>query len=159
MVKNPPRNAGDEGFIPDRGTQIPHATGQLSPRVPTRESMGCNRRFHIIQQRSSMPQPISKEPNKGKQKMPPMPSPWLHAPMVWPLPPCLPFNPAALCPPHSNNLGSFSFSNTPISFLFSEPRHLLFPFMRMLDLQLGLSHLFGLYSNAPSSQGDQTSQS
>ena len=31
VVKNPPSNAGDTGFIPARGTKIPHATGQLSP--------------------------------------------------------------------------------------------------------------------------------
>ena len=32
VVKNPPSNAGDAGSIPGRGTKIPHATGQLSPR-------------------------------------------------------------------------------------------------------------------------------
>ena len=30
VVKNPPWNAGDEGSIPDQGTKIPHAVGQLS---------------------------------------------------------------------------------------------------------------------------------
>ena len=29
VVKNPPSNAGDTGLIPDRGTKIPHAAGQL----------------------------------------------------------------------------------------------------------------------------------
>ena len=29
-VKNPPSNAGDAGSIPDQGTKIPHAAGQLS---------------------------------------------------------------------------------------------------------------------------------
>ena len=30
MVKNLPSNAGDTGSIPDGGTKIPHAAGQLS---------------------------------------------------------------------------------------------------------------------------------
>ena len=37
MVKNLPSNAGEEGSIPSRGTKIPHAVGQLSPRATTRE--------------------------------------------------------------------------------------------------------------------------
>ena len=37
MVKNPPSNAGDAGSIPGRGTKIPHAAGQLSPRAATTE--------------------------------------------------------------------------------------------------------------------------
>ena len=37
MVGNPPSNAGDAGLIHGRGTKIPHATGQLSPRAATRE--------------------------------------------------------------------------------------------------------------------------
>ena len=36
VVKNPFSNAGDAGFIPDWGTKIPHAPGQLSPPA-TRE--------------------------------------------------------------------------------------------------------------------------
>ena len=35
VVKNPPYNAGDAGLIPGRGTKIPHAMGQLSPRTTT----------------------------------------------------------------------------------------------------------------------------
>ena len=31
VVKNPPSNAGDTGWIPSLGTKIPHAEGQLSP--------------------------------------------------------------------------------------------------------------------------------
>ena len=31
VVKNPPSNAGDMGSVPGRGTNIPHAAGQLSP--------------------------------------------------------------------------------------------------------------------------------
>ena len=37
VVKNPPSSAGDAGLIPGWGTKIPHAAGQLSPRVSTRE--------------------------------------------------------------------------------------------------------------------------
>ena len=37
VVKNPPRNAGDEGSIPDWGTEIPCAMEQLSPRATTTE--------------------------------------------------------------------------------------------------------------------------
>ena len=33
MAKNPPCDAGDLGPIPDRGTKIPQAAGQLSPRA------------------------------------------------------------------------------------------------------------------------------
>ena len=40
MLKNPPSNAGDVGSIPDQGTKIPHAAGQLSPRATTTEP-GC----------------------------------------------------------------------------------------------------------------------
>ena len=31
VVKNPPPNTGDTGWIPGRGTKIPHAVGQRSP--------------------------------------------------------------------------------------------------------------------------------
>ena len=37
IVKNPPSNAGDTGLIPGQGTKIPHAVGQLSPRMTTTE--------------------------------------------------------------------------------------------------------------------------
>ena len=37
MVKNPPSSAGDVSSIPGRGIKIPHATGQLSPCMATRE--------------------------------------------------------------------------------------------------------------------------
>ena len=39
MVKNPPSNAGDSGFIPGQGTvsKILHAAGQLSPCTSTRQ--------------------------------------------------------------------------------------------------------------------------
>ena len=38
VFKNLPSNAGDKGLIPGQETKIPHATGQLSPRTPTREA-------------------------------------------------------------------------------------------------------------------------
>ena len=41
-VKSSPSNAGDVGSIPDRGTKIPHATGQLSLHVTTREFVHHN---------------------------------------------------------------------------------------------------------------------
>ena len=42
MVNNPPSNAGDAGSIPDQGTKIPHAVGQLSPRTTTIELAHLN---------------------------------------------------------------------------------------------------------------------
>ena len=38
-VKNPPSNAGDAGFVPGQGTQIPHASGQRSPCAIARKSL------------------------------------------------------------------------------------------------------------------------
>ena len=38
LGKNPPRNAGDVGFIPGRGTSIPHVMELLSLWATTRES-------------------------------------------------------------------------------------------------------------------------
>ena len=43
-VKNLPCNAGDAGSIPDRGTKVPHAVGQLSPRATNSEPMHLNQR-------------------------------------------------------------------------------------------------------------------
>ena len=44
VVKNQPSNAEDEGSIPGWGTKIPHAEGQLSPGVTTREKFtSCNK--------------------------------------------------------------------------------------------------------------------
>ena len=48
QVKNLLSNAGDIGLIPDQGTKIPHAVGQLSPhtlspQATTREKLvSCN---------------------------------------------------------------------------------------------------------------------
>ena len=41
VVKNPPSSAGDMGSIPGRGTKVPHAAGQLSPRITTTEPTRC----------------------------------------------------------------------------------------------------------------------
>ena len=43
VVKNLPCNVGDSGSVLGQGTRIPHATGQLSPRATTRESMHRNK--------------------------------------------------------------------------------------------------------------------
>ena len=37
MVKNSPAKAGDVGWIPDLGTKIPHALGQLRLQAKPRE--------------------------------------------------------------------------------------------------------------------------
>ena len=39
VVKNPPSNAGDMSLIPDHGTEIPHAAGQLSLCAATTEEV------------------------------------------------------------------------------------------------------------------------
>ena len=44
MVKNPHSTAGDVGSISGRGTKIPHAAGQLSPRATTTELARLNER-------------------------------------------------------------------------------------------------------------------
>ena len=41
-VKNSPSDAGDVVSIPGQGTKIPHATGQLSLHVTTREFVHHN---------------------------------------------------------------------------------------------------------------------
>ena len=40
--KNLPCNAGSADSIPDAGTKIPHASGQLSLYIATTEPMHCN---------------------------------------------------------------------------------------------------------------------
>ena len=42
-VKNLPCNAGNADSIPDAGTKIPHASGQLSPCTTTREAACHNK--------------------------------------------------------------------------------------------------------------------
>ena len=56
VVKNPPSNAGDAGSIPGRGTKIPCAAGQLSPRAATTGPAHRNKRPHVPQRRSRVPQ-------------------------------------------------------------------------------------------------------
>ena len=52
VVKNPPSTAGDVGSISDRGTNVPRALWQLSPRTMTREKPSrWNERSHVPQQR------------------------------------------------------------------------------------------------------------
>jgi len=43
MVENPPPSSGDTGSIPDQGTKIPHAMGQVSLRTSAR-SLGATAR-------------------------------------------------------------------------------------------------------------------
>ena len=47
VVQNPPYNAGDAGSIPGQGTKVPHAVGQLSPRVTTTELACLSERARI----------------------------------------------------------------------------------------------------------------
>ena len=42
VVKNLPSNAGDTGWIPGRGTKIPHASGQLSLCAAMDDLKYCN---------------------------------------------------------------------------------------------------------------------
>ena len=49
VVKNPPYNAGDAGSLPGRGTKIPHAMGQLSPRATATELAHLKERAHVLQ--------------------------------------------------------------------------------------------------------------
>ena len=49
VVKNPSCNAEDASSIPGRGTKIPHAVGQLSPRATTTELACHNKRAHTLQ--------------------------------------------------------------------------------------------------------------
>ena len=41
VVKNLPPNSGDMGLVPGWGTKIPHAAGQLNPRITIREKPAC----------------------------------------------------------------------------------------------------------------------
>ena len=50
MVKSPPSNAGDPGLILGRGTKIPHAVGQLSPRATATEPTHSG--AHVLQRRA-----------------------------------------------------------------------------------------------------------
>ena len=42
VIKNPPSNTENVGFIPDQRTRIPPAAGQLSSPATTRELACCN---------------------------------------------------------------------------------------------------------------------
>ena len=62
VVKNPPSSVGDGSSIPGRGTKIPHATGQLSPRTATTEPVSSRAHApqlespHTATARSRVPQ-------------------------------------------------------------------------------------------------------
>ena len=49
VVKNPPYNAEDPSSIPDQGTKIPHAAGQLSLCATTTELTRLNLRACVPQ--------------------------------------------------------------------------------------------------------------
>ena len=75
VVKNPPPNAENTGLIPGRGTKIPHASGQLSPRAATtehvshswREACALQRKIpRAAKQTSRVPQ---LRPNAAKNKI------------------------------------------------------------------------------------------
>ena len=55
-VKNPPCSSGDSGSVPGRGTKVPYAKEQLSPRATARESTPLNKRAegHTKTQRSQV---------------------------------------------------------------------------------------------------------
>ena len=59
VVKNPSCNARDAGSIPDQGTKIPHAAGQLSQRATTIEPECRNYRAHALwSPRTTMKDPV-----------------------------------------------------------------------------------------------------
>ena len=49
VLKNPPSNAGDAGWIPGWGTKIPRASGQPSPRATTTELTRLKERARVPQ--------------------------------------------------------------------------------------------------------------
>ena len=49
MVKNPPSNAGDTGWILGQGAKIPHAAGHLSPHAAITELACLNKRACVPQ--------------------------------------------------------------------------------------------------------------
>ena len=49
VVKNLLSNAGHAGSIPGRGTKIPRAAAQLSPRATTTEPASLNERANVLQ--------------------------------------------------------------------------------------------------------------
>ena len=56
VIKTPPCNAGNLGSTPDQGIKTPHAEGQLSPCIITKESLCSKERSCMTQQTSHMPQ-------------------------------------------------------------------------------------------------------
>ena len=64
MVKNPPSSAGDTGSSPGRGTKIPHAAGQLSPRAATTEPVCSGAHAPQLEKHSCR----NKDPAQPKKK-------------------------------------------------------------------------------------------
>ena len=63
VVNNPPCNAGDEGSVPGSRSKIPRCHGATKPVSPNYRVCPWQRRSHMKQQRSSMPQ---QRPNAAK---------------------------------------------------------------------------------------------
>ena len=68
VVKNPPSNAGDVGFIPGRGTKIPHTAGQLSPHATTTELARLNERAHVPWSLRATTKTQHSQNSKGKEQ-------------------------------------------------------------------------------------------
>ena len=64
VVKNPPASTGDVGWIPGRGTKIPHALGQLRPRTTTTEPTCPGARMPQLER---SPQATAKSPCHNKR--------------------------------------------------------------------------------------------
>ena len=61
MVKNLPPNAGDKGLIPNQGTNIPHAAGQLSLCTTAREKPTRGLERSLVPQLRPMQPKINEE--------------------------------------------------------------------------------------------------
>ena len=72
VVKNAPSIAGDVGSIPGRGTNNPHAAGQLSPCATSTELVRLNERVHM---------PQTTEPMRSGTRTPQLQSPRALEPM------------------------------------------------------------------------------
>ena len=67
LWKNPPSNAGDVGLISDQGLKIPHATGQLSRQVATREPVCCSYRGCVLESpRTPTREPVHRNSRKAR---------------------------------------------------------------------------------------------
>ena len=66
VVKNMPWKTGDAGSIPGQGTNVPHATEQLSPCTSADELTGCNQSIHVPQWRLSTAKNKNKKNHRSK---------------------------------------------------------------------------------------------